>query len=66
MLKVCISLQYLQQSMGDEVDFLPGYKHKSLLQADSITFGVHIQAYLKCPKQHVYNIFATCQRKHEG
>ena len=64
--KVCISLQYLQQSMGDEVDFLPGYKHKSLLQVDRITSGVHIQAYPTCPKQQVYNIFVIYQRKHEG
>ena len=33
--------------MGDEVDFLPVDKHKSILQVDSTTLGVHSQA---CPK----------------
>ena len=33
--------------MGDEVDFLPVDKHKSILQVDSITLGVHSQV---CPK----------------
>ena len=43
---------------GDEVDFLPEYKHESFLQTDSITMGVHSQACLKYPKQQVSNIFA--------
>ena len=53
-----ISLQYLHKSMGDEVDFLPADKHKSFLQDDGITYGVHSQACSKYPKQQVYNIFA--------
>ena len=36
--------------MGDEVDFLPANKHKSFLQVDSITLGVHSQACPKYPK----------------
>ena len=40
-LEVCISLQYLQENMGDEVDFLSADKHESFLQVDSITLGVH-------------------------
>ena len=44
--------------MGDEVDFLPADKHKSLPQDDSITYGVRSQTCLKYPKQQVYNIFA--------
>ena len=52
--------------MGDEVDFLPADKHKSFLQDDSITLGVHSQACSKYQKQQVYNIFAICQGKREG
>ena len=36
--------------MGNEVDFLPADKHKSFLQADGITLGVHSQACPKYPK----------------
>ena len=32
---------------GGEVEYLPVNKHKSFLQANSITLGLHIQA---CPK----------------
>ena len=35
-LEVCISLQYFQKSLRDEVDFLPAYKHESVLQVDNI------------------------------
>ena len=52
--------------MGDEVDFLPEDKHKSCLQVDSITLGVHSWASLKYSKQQVYNIFAVSQGKCEG
>ena len=38
---------YLQKRMADEVDFLPGDKHESFPQADSITLGVRSEA---CPK----------------
>ena len=39
--------------MGDEVEFLPADKHKSFLQDDSITLGVHSQTGLKYQKQPV-------------
>ena len=42
--------------------FLPVDKHK-LLQIDSITLGVHDQAFLKHPKQQPYTIFAISQGK---
>ena len=51
--------------MGDEVEFLPADKHKSFLQDGSITLGVRGQTGPKYQKQSVYNIFATCQGKHE-
>ena len=34
--QVCISLQYIDKSTGDEVDALPTDKHKRFLQDDSI------------------------------
>ena len=37
----CISLQYLQKSMGYETDFLPADKHKHFLQIDRTTLDVH-------------------------
>ena len=43
-------LQYLQKSMGFEIDFLPADKHKNFLQIDSITLGVHGQAWPKHAK----------------
>ena len=52
--------------MRNEVDFLPADKHKSFLQDDSSTLGVHIQVYPKYLKQQDYNIFAICQGKCEG
>ena len=61
-----MSLQYLHKSMRNEVDFLPADKHKSFLQDDSSTLGVHIQVYPKYLKQQDYNIFAICQGKCEG
>ena len=48
--EVCISLEYLQKNMGEEVDFLPADKYKRFLQDDSITLGVHNQACPKYPK----------------
>ena len=59
-------LQYLQKSMGLEIDFLPADKHKNFLQIDSITLGVHGQAWLKHPKQQLYNIFAISYGKRKG
>ena len=47
---VCISLQYLQENVTDEVDFLPEDKHKSFLQVDSIILDVRSQACLKYEK----------------
>ena len=35
---------------GDKFDFLPADKHKSFLQVDNITLGVHSQACPKYPK----------------
>ena len=37
-------------SVGDKVDFLPADKHKSFLQVESITLGVHSQA---CPNYQI-------------
>ena len=47
--------------MCGEVDFLPADKHKSFLQNDSMTLGVHSQTCPKYQKQPVYNIFAITQ-----
>ena len=52
--------------MGYEIDFLPADKHKNFLQIDSITLGVHGQAWLKHPKQQLYNIFAISHGKRKG
>ena len=41
--RVCISLQYLHKSIGDEVDLLPADKHNNFLQGDSITLGARSQ-----------------------
>ena len=54
---IYISLQYLQENIGDKVDFLP-VKDKSPLQVDTIFLSIHSQACPKYPKQHVCNIFA--------
>ena len=50
-LEGCISLQYLQSSMGDEVDFLPANKHEGFLQGDSIILGLFSETCPKYPKQ---------------
>ena len=42
-----------------EIDFLPAEKRKEFLQIDSITLGMHRQAFPKYPKQQVYNIFVV-------
>ena len=34
--------------MGDEVDYLSADKHKSFVQADSVTLGVRSQTRTKC------------------
>ena len=41
------SLQYLQENVGDKVDFLPTDKQESFVKVDSINLGACIQA---CPK----------------
>ena len=56
-------MQYLQKSIGYEIDFLPAGKQKKFLQIDSITLGVHGQECSKQPKQQLYNIFARSQGK---
>ena len=57
---------YLSKSMEDEVHYSTADKHGSFLQVDSITLGVHSQAYTKYPKQQVYNVFAISQGNCEG
>ena len=52
--------------MVDEVEFLPTDKHKSFVQANSITLDVRSQTSPKYQKQPVYNISAISQGKHEG
>ena len=61
-----MSLQYLEKSMGDKVDFLPADKHESFLLADSITLGVRSQTCRENSKRQVSNIFAVSQGKREG
>ena len=39
--------EYIQKSMGYEIDFLPADKYKNFLQIVTITLGVHA---LACPK----------------
>ena len=52
--------------MGGEVDFLFANKHRSFLQVDSVTSGLHSQACPKYPKHQVYNIFVISHGKREG
>ena len=52
--------------MGYEIYFLPANKHKTFIQIDSITLGVHGHACPKHPKQQLYNIFAISQGKCKG
>ena len=59
-------MQYLHESMGDEVEFLPADKLKSFLQDGFIPSGVSSQTGPKYQKQSFYNIFAISQGKHEG
>ena len=46
----CISLQYLQKNVGNEVNFLSADKHESFLLVASITLSFHSQACPKYPK----------------
>ena len=48
--KFALSLQYFQENVGDEVDFLYENKCGSFLLADSITLSVCSQAYPKYSK----------------
>ena len=52
--------------MEGEVDFFPANKHKSFLQVDGITLGLHREACPKYPKQSIYNISVISQGKREG
>ena len=45
-----ITLQYLNQNVKDEVEFLSADKHESFLQGDNITLGVRNQACPEYPK----------------
>ena len=56
-----MSLQYLQENKGDEVDIFPSDKLEIFLQVDCITLGVHSQ---QCPKYWNEN-FAISQGKRE-
>ena len=56
-----MSLQYLQENKGDEVDIFPSDKLEIFLQVDCITLGVHSQ---QCPKYRNEN-FAISQGKRE-
>ena len=60
-----MSSQYLQKSIGGEVDFFAANKHESFLHWYGITLGLECQAYSKHAKQ-VYNIFVISQGKREG
>ena len=57
---------YLQKSMGDKVDFLPADKHKSFLQVDGITVGVHSQACPKSQNNKFTKVFVIFKGKREG
>ena len=46
-------MQYLQENVGDKVDFLSADKHNNLLQLDTITFSVHSKAFSKLSKNKV-------------
>ena len=48
--KFTISLQYLNENVKDEVNFLPADKRESFLQVDNITLGVRCQESPKYPK----------------
>ena len=59
-------IQYLHKSLGDEVDFLPGDKHKGFLQDDRTSLGNDSITLPKVPKMTIYNIYEMSQGKHEG
>ena len=48
--KFTISLQYLNENVKDEVNFLPAAKREGFLQVDNITLGVRCQESPKYPK----------------
>ena len=52
--------------MGDEVEFLPADKHKSLYKMVVSTLDVSSQTGPKYLKQPVCNIFAISRGKREG
>ena len=55
--KFGISLQYFKKEVRDEVEFLNAYKHQSFLQGD---------AFEKCSKWQVWNIFTILLKKNLG
>ena len=48
--KSAVSLQYLIEEMGDEVDFLHTTRHEGFLQIDAIIFDGDGQTFSKFPK----------------
>ena len=47
-------MEFLKKEVNDEVYFWHTDNHRSLLQADTITFGVCNQACLKYPNKFTY------------
>ena len=45
-----LSLQYLKESIKDEVDFLPAYKPQRFLQIDTIILGMCGHSWSNHPK----------------
>ena len=62
----CISLHISRKAWGDKVDFLPADKHKSFLQVDGITSGVHSQACPESQNNKFTDVFVIFKGKHEG
>ena len=54
--KFAISLQYLEKELSDEDDFLHAFKHKSLLQIDSMGIVKHSQSSQIASLQSLYNL----------
>ena len=48
--KFVISLKYLRNEVGDELDFLHADKHQTFLQVDTINISGHDQACSNYPK----------------
>ena len=52
-----------REKVSDEVDFLHANKHESFLHIDTIIFEGDGQAFLKFPKQQVYNLFTISHKR---